>query len=159
MLGLIYVNSFNFQQWNSNSNIIFQFVLRFKIGVFAFAGPYLGSESNFRFFLCSILGVKDNVWEWNGQTICITELPLQLWSYGAQWIPWWGFKPSLVNHLTVPHPDAFSVYHFLKLVTGWFNDIHTLPLSFSIWKQKFQNTQYLTNLEKNVCVPWRYFCF
>ena len=33
---LFYVNSLNFQQWNSNLDIIFQFNLRFKIGVFVF---------------------------------------------------------------------------------------------------------------------------
>ena len=30
------VNPLNFQQWNSNSRITFQFILRFKIGVFVF---------------------------------------------------------------------------------------------------------------------------
>ena len=33
---LFYVNSLNFQQWNSNLDIVFQFVLSFKIGIFVF---------------------------------------------------------------------------------------------------------------------------
>ena len=41
-------------------------------------GPYLGFESNFHFFLCPILGVKDNVCELSDQTICVSKLTLQL---------------------------------------------------------------------------------
>ena len=61
-----------------------------------------------------------------------------------------GSKPSLMNQLTVPHPDGFSGAYrtVLKLVSGWFNDIYTLTPSFPIWKQKFQNIQYLMHLQK-----------
>ena len=38
----------------------------------------------FLFFLSLILGFKDNVWECSVKTICVSELPLQLWSRGAQ---------------------------------------------------------------------------
>ena len=59
-------------------------ILLFFYDVFIFShvysGPYLGFEFNFRFFLCPISNVKDNVWEWNGQAIYITEFPLHLWS-------------------------------------------------------------------------------
>ena len=72
---------------------------------------------------------------------------MQLWSRGAEWIFWWGASP---------HPDVFWVYRFLRLVSGWFNDIHT-PLSFPICKQKFQNIQYLMHSNKNICVPLLFF--
>ena len=42
---LFYVNSTNFQQWNSNWDIIFQFVLRFRIGISNY-----GSKAVLQFF-------------------------------------------------------------------------------------------------------------
>ena len=116
---------------------------------------YVGFESNFRFFLCPIFGVKGNVWEWSDQTIC--RDPSQV-SPGK--ISWQGSKPSFMNHLTVPHLDVFWVYRFLKLVSGWSNDIHTLLpfiLQLEAEIRKYSIFEYLMHLEKNVCVLWRYF--
>ena len=104
------------------------------------AGPYLGFESNLRFSLFfghqgQCLGMK---WLNNWYKRIAFAVVVQSSTVN----PLVGSKPSLIKHLTVPHPDVLWAYRFLKFVSGWFNHIHTPLLSpfvrknskiFNIW--------------------------
>ena len=36
-------------------------------------------------------------------------------------------KSSFIKHTTVPHPDVFWAYHFLKLMRGWYSNTLSVP--------------------------------
>ena len=85
-------------------------------------GPYQGFESNFCFFACPILGIRDNLGmkqpsNWASY--------LYIWGVEDAMSPLVGSKPDLMKHLTMLYPDVFHEYDFLKLVNECFSDTKT----------------------------------
>ena len=63
-----YVNSLNFQQWNTNSDITFQFVLRFKIEIFVYFNRFPNSRKCWKlgFVNVAVVGLCNfsSLWKW-----------------------------------------------------------------------------------------------
>ena len=87
------------------------------------AVPYLGFESNFHFFTCPILGIRDNLGAKQSDNLPDQSL-LHLRYRGCS-------EPPYGVQAKGSKSKLFSKYCFLKLVNGSFNDNETHN---SIWR-------------------------